>query len=248
MASSYLKNLYQDDGYYYTSNILGMTQKVNYTPGQFMGMGGIGAQTPSWQDGAHQSVVHDTLNNQYYGTQSFDDIYKGLEGNIARTQASLEKGYDTRSTNMGIYSSNYRYNYTAKDKKRMNESIANQQKYLSSITKDNYTKEGDKFFDSYEAYTGDWNNVFTRRKSNADQKERNRLQEIQNEKTRVRNKKIEGQNQTLAQKEREAENAQITTGSKARAKKLTPNLEINTGISAAADKLVQSLNKTGLGI
>ena len=112
MASKYLKNLYQDDWYYYTSNILGMQQKVNYTPGQFTGIGG---RAPSWQAGDQQSVVHDTLNNKYYGTQSFDDIYKGLEGNIARTQAELERGYETRSTNAGIYSSNYRYNYTAKD-------------------------------------------------------------------------------------------------------------------------------------
>jgi len=245
MASSYLKNLYQDDGYYYTSNLLGMQQKVNYTPGQWMGIGG---RAPSWQAGDRQSVVHDTLNNKYYGTQSFDNIYKGLEGNIARTQKLIDQGYQDRSTNMGIYSSQYRHRYTNKEIKDLNASIANQQKYLSSITKDNYTKEGDKFFDSYEAYTGDWNNVFKRRKSNADQTERNRLQEIQNEKTRVRNKKIEGQNQTLAQKEREAKESQISTGSKARAKKLTPNLEINTGISAAADKLVQSLNKTGLGI
>ena len=47
MASKYLKNLYQDDGYYYTSNILGMQQKVNYTPGQFTGIGG---SAPRWQD------------------------------------------------------------------------------------------------------------------------------------------------------------------------------------------------------
>ena len=246
MSSSYLKNLYQDNGYYYTSNMLGMKQPVNYTPGQWTGIGG---SAPRWQSGSQQSVVHDTLNNKYYGTQSFDQITKGLTDHIARTQAQLDRGYGYNTyAKDTMWERQERYNYSAKDKQNLSTSIANQQKYLSSITKNNYTKEADTFFDSYEAYTGDWNNVFARRKSNADQTERNRLQAIENEKTLVRNKKIEGQNQTLAQKEREAENAQITTGSKARAKKLTPNLEINTGISAQADKLVQSLNKTGLGI
>ena len=206
-------------------------------------------QNVSYRAGETQRVVHDKANNIYYGQQKQSDLVKGLTDSIARLSGKLKERGETRYSNgwMGSLNSSY-YRYTAADRKQQNDLIKQQQNYLNHINNGGYKQEGSQFYESYDAYTGDWNNVFNRRKSNADQKEANRLQEIQNEKTRVRNKKIEGQNQTLAQKEREAENAQITTGSKARAKKLTPNLEINTGISAAADKLVQSLNKTGLGI
>ena len=273
MASTYLKNLYQDDGYYYTSNILGMEQKVNYTPGTWNIFSGM-SEAPSWKAGDQQSVVHDTLNNQYYGTQSFDDIYKGLEGNIARTQASLEKGYEDRSTDMGIYSSTYRYRYTDKDIKEMNASIANQQKYLSSITKDNYTKEADTYFDSYEAYTQDYNNIYQRTYNNAEQKRRN-------EATSARNKEIEKNNaaqiaknnlqieandrmaaqnaiQEQKNKETRSRNKKIKGEAQAsqlknqqgsasnngsRAKALTPNLEIGTGLLATA---YRGLTNSGL--
>jgi len=261
MASTYLKNLYQDNGYYYTTNVLGMKQPVSYTPGQFTGIGG---GTPSWQAGDQQSVVHDTLNNQYYGTQSFDQITKGLTDNIARTQAKLEKGYEDRSGNAGIYSSNYRYNYTAKDKKRMNESIANQQKYLSSITKDNYSigQHGDKFFESYEAYTQDYNNIYQRTYNNTEQEkrnkkitadnarkkkeheaalERNRLQAIENDKIEARNQKIKGEEEALEQN-----NNKLGVGkNRSRAKPLKPNLTIGTGLAGSA---YQGISNSGLSL
>ena len=271
MASSYLKNLYQDDGYYYTSNLLGMKQKVNYTPGSWTIFSG---SKPSWQAGDQQSVVHDTLNNKYYGTQSFDDIYKGLEGNIARTQSELEKGYENRSTNMGIYSSNYRYNYTAKDIEEMNASIANQQKYLSQITKDNYTKEADTYFDSYEAYTQDYNNIYQRtynnsvqaernkettarnveiEKQNAAQLERNRLQIEANDRMAAQNAKQERENEKTRSRNKkikgEAQAQQLqnqqgqTQNNGSRAKALTPNLEIGTGLLATA---YRGLTNSGL--
>ena len=193
-------------------------------------------------------VVHDKLNNVYYGIHSQADTVKYLTQAIARSQQIANSTHGTRRVRKGRGYRDERYAYSAAERQQNQQTLANQKSYLNNINSGGYRREANTFFDSYDAYTNDWNNVFTRRKSNADQTERNRLQEIQNEKTRVRNKKIEGENQTLAQKEREAENAQISTGSNARAKKLTPNLEINTGISAAADKLVQSLNKTGLGI
>ena len=244
MASSYL-DLYQGEGGFYIRNILGMESKA---PAPTYGWG-YNNQRGTYRAGETQKVVHDKANNIYYGQQKQSDLVKGLQDSIARTQAKLSQDSETRYSTgwMGALNKSY-YRYTAEDRKTQNALIKQQQDYLKHIQGGGYKQEGDQFYKSYDAYTNDWNNVFTRRKSNADQKERNRLQEIQNEKTRVRNKKIEGQNQTMEQKAREAENAQITTGSKARAKKLTPNLEINTGISAAADKLVKSLNSTGLGI
>jgi len=238
MASSYL-DLYTGAGGYYGG----------FGGNQLMPKPTIGVQQGTYRSGTTQRVVHDKANNIYYGQQQQSDLIKGLQDAIARSQAAVKNPWGTRVINSGtIFQQEQRYKRSAQEIADLNTAIKNQQSYLKHIQSGGYKQEGNQFYKSYDAYTNDWNNVFTRRKSNADQKERNRLQEIQNEKTRVRNKKIEGQNQTLAQKEREAENAQITTGSKARAKKLTPNLEINTGISAAADKLVQSLNKTGLGI
>ena len=244
MASSYL-DLYQGAGGLYQKNILGEWYSAPVT----YGWGGTTYQRGTWREGETQRVVHDKYNNMYYGQQKQSDLIKGLQDSIKRTQEALtQRGKTVYSQGwMGALNQSY-YRYTDKDRAEQNALIKQQQNYLNQINNGMYKQEGNQFYESYDAYTGDWNNVFSRRKSNADQTEKNRLQEIENEKTRVRNKKIEGQNQTLAQKEREAENAQITTGSKARAKKLTPNLEINTGISAAADKLVQSLNKTGLGI
>jgi hypothetical protein len=235
--------LYTGAGGFYNRGFFG-----GWTPAPPRTYGWGGGQQGTYRAGETQRVVHDKANNIYYGQQKQSDLVKGLQDSIARTQAQLTKSYETRYRNGWGGQQAYTYRYSAADRAQQKQQIANQQNYLKHINSGGYKQEGNKFYESYDAYTGDWNNVFKRRKSNADQKEANRLQEIQNEKTRVRNKKIEGQNQTLAQKEREAKESQISTGSKARAKKLTPNLEINTGISAAADKLVQSLNKTGLSI
>ena len=170
-----------------------MQQKVDYTPGQWMGIGG---RAPRYQSGSQQSVVHDTLNNQYYGTQSFDQITKGLTDNIARTQAKLAKGYDYRTyAKDTMWERQERYNYSAKDKQNLSKSISNQQKYLSSITKDNYTKEADTYFDSYEAYTQDYNNIYQRTYNNSVQAERNKA-------TTARNAEIEKQNAAQLERNR----------------------------------------------
>jgi hypothetical protein len=260
MASKYLKNLYQDNGYYYTSNVLGMKQAVKHNPGQFNGIGG---QNPRWQAGAQQSVVHDTLNNKYYGTQSFDQITKGLTDHMARTQAQLKKGYVMRS-NAGVYGNSFRHYYSAKEKQNMNESIANQQKYLSSITKDNYSigQHGDKFFESYEAHTQDYNNIYQRTYNNTEQEkrnkkikadnarkqkeheaalERNRLQAIENDKIAARNKKIKGEEEALEQNNNKLGNDK----NKSRAKPLKPNLTIGTGLAGSA---YQGISNSGLSI
>ena len=252
MSSSYL-DLYQGAGGLMQRGVLGQSSAYNPT--------GYGFGTPQnvyYQEGATQKVVHDKYNNKYYGTQKQSDLIKGLQDSIKRTQDQLNSKQETRYSTgwMGSLNSKQHY-YTEEDRKTQNATLKSQQNYLNQINSGMYKQESSTFFDSYDDWTGDWNNVFERRKSNADQKEANRLQGIQNEKTRVRNKKIEGQNQTIEQKAREAEEAaKKSQGSTAMAKKLTPNLEINTGVSANADKLAKSLgvgvgkplNNTGLGI
>jgi hypothetical protein len=220
MASSYI-DLYTSAGGYYDQ----FGQQV-YKPT-------IGTQQGTYKAGTTQRVVHDTANDKYYGTQSLDSLTKGLQNAITRNEAKLKAGGTTNVVNAGTTFQREEFNrYDSAEIKAMNDSIANQQKYIDSLN-NKYVQEESTFFDSYDAYTGDWNNVFARRKSNAD--------------TEIRNKKIQGENAASANKAKQAE-TQVATGSTARAKKLSPNLEINTGISAAADKLVKSLTSTGLGI
>ena len=75
---------------------------------------------------------------------------------------------------------------------------------------------------------------------NAAQREANRLQVIENDKTASRNKKIKGEAGAQA-----LQNQQGTQTNGTRAKALTPNLEIGTGLLATA---YRGLNKSGLTI
>ena len=220
MASKYI-DLYTSAGGYYDQ----FGQQV-YKPT-------IGTQQGTYKAGTTERVVHDTANDKYYGSQSLDSLIKGLQDAIARNEAKLKRGGETYVTNANTIFSREEFNrYDSAEIKAMNDSIANQRKYIDTLN-NNYVQEGSKFFDSYDAYTQDWNNVFKRRKSNAV--------------TLRRNDMISEENAARANKAKQ-QDTKVATGSVAKSKKLTPNLEINTGISAAADKLVQSLNKTGLGI
>jgi len=226
MASSYL-DLYSGAGHLRQRGVMGSSSA--YTDN-----GWGSPQNVYWQAGTTQKVVHDQYNNKYYGTQKQSDLIKGLQDSIARTQAQLSQDSEIRYSTgwMGaLNKSNYRY--TAEDRKTQNAQIASEQKYLEQINNGMYKQESSTFFDSYDDWTGDWNNVFARRKSNSD--------------TLRRNDKISEENDVRDNKAKQ-QDIKVATGSIAKAKKLTPNLEIGTGISAQADKLVQSLNKTGLGI
>ena len=199
-------------------------------------------QNVSYREGETQRVVHDKANNIYYGQQKQSDLIKGLQDSIKRTQDQLKaKTYTKYGTGwMGSLTTST-HHYTAADRKAQNDQIKQQQTYLKHIQNGGYKQEGSQFYESYDAYTGDWNNVFKRRKSNSD--------------TLRRNEKITEENAVRDRKAKE-ENTKAATGSQARAKKLTPNLEIGTGVSANADKLAKSLgtgigkplNNTGLGI
>jgi hypothetical protein len=202
-----------------------------------------------WRSPVEQAsqVVHDKANNIYYGIHSQADTVKYLTQAIAESQRIANSTHGTRYVRRGRGGRNETYAYSAAEKRQHQQTLANQQKYLKHINSGGYKREANTFFDSYDEYSGDWNNVFVRRKENADKTEKNRLQEIKNEKTRARNKKIEGENQIREAKALQQQDTQMATGSKAKVKTLKPNLEIGTGISAAADSLVKSLN-TGLSI
>jgi hypothetical protein len=229
MSSSYL-DLYQGAGHMRKSGAMGSSSA--YNPNSY----GFGTpQNVFWQSGANQKVVHDNYNDKYYGTQSQSDLTKGLTDSLARLQSELDKG-GSQGWQQGWFGSGGSMQFNKFDSKAIaaqNEKIASQQSYLDNINNGMYAQEASTFFDSYDDWGGDWNNVFARRKSNSD--------------TEIRNKKIQGENAASVNKAKQAE-TQVATGSQARAKKLTPNLEIGTGISAQADKLAKSLTSTGLGI
>ena len=235
MASSYL-DLYQNSARLVTPGALGSSTSVafdNYKPSY--GTFNMGGRLPTYVAGKQEKVVHDQYNNMYYGTQKQSDLVSGINASIARLEKQLKQGTQTvaKSGWFGQSGGWTSQRLSAQDITAKNNLIKSQQQYLDNINNGMYKQESSTFFDSYDDWTGDWNNVFARRKSNSD--------------TLRRNDMISEENAARANKAKE-QDTKVATGSVAKAKKLTPNLEINTGISAAADKLVQSLNKTGLGI
>jgi len=258
MASSYL-DLYTTEGGIAYGGALGSSTFVkqsDYRPPTY----GQNTQNMGWQAGENQRVVHDTLNNKYYGTQDKDTLTQGLTDSIARLQGQLEKGgQDVWKSNWLGHGGGFEFNnFTATQTAERNATLKSQQSYLANIG--NYKQEGNQFFDSYDAYTGDYDNIYQRNynntqqasknkeiaaanaikeKENAAQREKNRLQIIENDKTAARNQKIKGEAQAGNLKNAGA-NAQ---GSGGRAKALTPNLEIGTGLLATA---YRGLNNSGL--
>ena len=224
MASSYL-DLYTGAGHMRQGGSMGSS--TAYNPGNFQ----IGSpQNIYWQTGDTQKVVHDQSNNKYYGTQSQADLTKGLTENIARLQAELDKGGNDvfQGGWMGNGGGMQFKDFDAKLIADQNAQITSQQNYLNQINNGKYTQEKDTFFDSYDDWTGDWDNLFDARRKNT---------------------KIEGQNAIATQKNNEMmQQKPQESGAVAKSKKLSPKLEINTGMSSQADKLLQSLSNTGLGI
>ena len=234
MASSYL-DLYQNSARLETPGALGTASSVSFDDYDPYAFQGIGAKRPNYVAGTQERVVHDQSNNKYYGTQKQSDLVSGINASIARLEKQLKQGTQAvaQSGWMGQGGGWKSQLLTAQDITDKNNLISTQQNYLDQINNGMYTQESSTFFDSYDDWTGDWDNVFARRKSNSD--------------TKIRNKKIQGENDASVNKAKQAE-TQVATGSQAKAKKLSPNLEIGTGISAQADKLVKSLTSTGLGI
>ena len=224
MASSYL-DLYTSAGHVRQSGAMGSSSA--YNPGGFQ----IGTpQGLYWQAGNTQKVVHDQANNKYYGTQSQEELTKGLTESLARLQAELDNGgrNSWQQGWMGHGGSMQFNEFDAKMIADQNAQIASQQKYLDQINNGMYEQEKSTFFDSYDDWTGDWDNVFNARR---------------------RNTKIEGMNQEATAKNKKMMQQEPKgSGAVAKSKSLSPKLEINTGMSSQADKLLSSLSNTGLGI
>ena len=238
MASKYL-DLYTGAGGYYGG----------FGGNQLMAKPTIGVQQGTYRNGQTTRVVHDTLNNKYYGTQTQDQLIKGLQDSIARNQAAVKNPWGTNVINAGtIFQQEQRYKKSAQEIADMNTAIKNQQNYLNQINSGMYKQESSTFFDSYDDWTGDWNNLFKRRYDNTQTKENNRLQEIENAKILKQNER----NQRITDRSKR-ENTDIYQGdatkSKAKALGISPNTDINTGMSTEATKLSDALLKdNGLSI
>lgn len=235
MASSYL-DLYTGAGHLRQGGVLGSSTVYNSS----------GWGTPHnvyWQAGNTQKVVHDQYNNKYYGTQSQSDLTKGLTDSIARLQAELDKG-GRNSWQQGWLGNGGQMRFNKFDAKMVadqNAQITSQQKYLDNINNGMYKQESSTFFDSYDDWTGDWNNLFARRKSNADQEIENAQTVKQNERNQRMSTQSERENSQLYQGD--------ATKSKAKSLGISPNTDINTGMSTEATKLSKALLKdNGLSI
>ena len=224
MASTYL-NLYNNATSLRQSGMFGSSSP--YNPNAFM-WGGT-PQNVYVAGGEANKVVHDTLNNKYYGTQRQVDLIKGLEESIKRTQGQLDRqGETSYSTGwMGSLNSSYR-KYSAQDRVDQNARIKRQQEYLDNINNGMYKQEANTFFDSYDDHTGGWNDVFKRRYDNS-------VIEAKNVKTTARNEKITKLNQRNKRINSEL-NQQDTTKSSAVASPISPKLEVNTGLASEKTK------------
>jgi hypothetical protein len=167
-----------------------------YNPNAFMWGGTPGNVYVA--GGEANKVVHDTLNNKYYGTQKQSDLIKGLQDSIKRTQGQLDKDFETRYGTgwMGSLTTST-YRYTAADRKAQNASLKQQQGYLKNIQGGMYKQEANTFFDSYNDHTQGWNNVFTKRYNNEQQRIRNERITAQNVITKAKNEKIKARNKVI---------------------------------------------------
>ena len=246
MASTYL-NLYNNATSLRQSGMFGTSSP--YNPNAFMWGGSPGNVYVA--GGEENKVVHDTLNNKYYGTQKQSDLVRGLEESIKRTQGQLSRRGETTYSSgwMGSLNSTYR-NYTAKDRAEQNARIKQQQSYLDNINKGMYKQEANTFFDSYNDHTQGWNNVFTKRYNNEQQRIKNERIAAQNVITQAKNKKIRARNvkigkanvrnetikKTNNQLEKDQENQQATANTLSYNVGPSTKLEIGTGLASEKTK------------
>jgi hypothetical protein len=143
-------------------------------------------------------VVHDTVNNKYYGMNSQADIVNGLNNAIKNSQELVNSAtgqrFERGARGGGKYVS---YNYSAAEKNQQRQQLSNQQKYLENINNGMYKQEANTFFDSYDAYTQDWNNIFTKRYNNEQVRLKNERTAAQNVITRDKNVKIRARNKRI---------------------------------------------------
>ena len=250
MASKYI-DLYTGPGGYYNQY------------GGLVGSPTIGMQQGTYREGETQRVVHDTLNDKYYGTQSLDSLLKGLEDSIARSEAARKAGGRSVVSNAGTIFQREEYKrYSANELKDLDKQIKNQQKYITDLNT-KYKKEANTFFDSYDAHTQGWDNVFTRRYNNEQQRVKNDKTRAQNEITEAKNKKIRARNEKIgkmnlrnekiSKTNEELKQNQGVTGNKlSYTVPSNNNLEINTGMATEKTKnrsgSNQVLQKNGLNI
>ena len=196
-----------------------------YDPGQnVVNKGTIHERVDPNAKGAGQ-VVHDTQNNKFYGDQSLATMMAGMEKYIAQLSQQIETG-----GKMGTHNAGTMYE-TQVFQKFNDQMIADTQAQIEQTK--NYMdmfgsryEQSDKFFDSYDTYQQDWDNVFDARR---------------------RNTKIEGQNDVARQKNNELAQ-QPKQGSLAIEASSKPKKTINTGITSQGDQLMSALSNTGLGI
>ena len=254
MASSYL-DLYTTEGGVAYGGALGSSTFVkqsDYRPPTY----GQNTQNMGWQAGENQRVVHDTLNNKYYGTQDKDTLTQGLTDSIARLQGQLEKGgQDVWKSGWLGHGGGFEFNnFTAKEVAERNATVKSQQSYLANMG--NYKQEANTFFDSYDAYTSGWDNVYTARYNNTVRESNNAKQAAanigikkQNEATRKQNEKykqIAERNDRVEARNKRQEsqgNQTLSTGYKGIALPKSSNLTIGTGMNVESTKLADALLK-----
>ena len=198
-------------------------------------------------------VVHDRLNNVYYGIHSQSATAYYLTRAIAQSQQIANSTHGTRRVRgYGRGSREERYAYSAAERQQHQRTLANQNSYLNHINNGGYKQEANTFFDSYDAHTQGWNNLFTKRYNNEQIRLKNEriaaqnvITKANNIRTRARNLKIgkaNVRNDKISKMNNALENQQDTKPSLTYALPVDNKLEIGTGLASETTKNRKNAN------
>ena len=118
--------------------------------------GYFGNTTPTYKD---ERVLHDTLNNKFYGEKDVSFYTNQLAQQIKSAENTMARGYTTSTSGNG-YMGNYVTYTKLSDEAKTQMGVQNTatQSMIDDLTS-NYVKSN-QFESSYNAYTADWNKLF----------------------------------------------------------------------------------------
>lgn len=184
-------------------------------------------------------VVVDPYSNKYYGQESKKSYLSHYDSQIKSLQQIIKSGYHPQAQREpSAWWSNNSYQAP---KKLTEDDIASYNRQIAEVTQqrqsfdENYVQK-DRFFESYDAYKGKWDNYFE---------------------ANYRNPRLEAEGKQLtstltdqarAQQEDAANRAQLLSANQL---EVNPPRQVNTGVDTARDTQVNQLiakGGTGLGI
>lgn len=188
--------------------------------------------------GSNEQVVVDPWNNKYYGDQNKDIFLRYYDSQIKSIQETLARGYTETKVNNAYMGWGLNQTQRTKLDDAGRLQLTTQIEDLTKQRQDfdqNYVKQ-DRFFESYNAYQGDWNKYF-------EASYRNPRMEAEQ-----KSNAIEKIDQFRAQQEEAANKAQLVSANQL---EVQAPRQVGTGVGASRDTQINQLvnnGGTGLGL